>query len=536
MRVDPALMEDDTHEKRKTLELEELRGQVRALKKAEKERDIADEALRESEERFRATFNQAAVGIAHIALDGHFIRINQKYCDILGYSQDELLNSTFQAITHPDDLGKDLGNYNQLLKGNIGTFSSEKRYIRKDGSIVWAYLTVSAVSEQGRRPKYFIAVAEDITERKRTEDAVRKSREMLRLVMDNIPQAIFWKDKDSVYMGCNMVFARFAGVGTPENIVGKTDYDLAWTKEEADSFRRDDRRVMDADKPIYHIIEPQLQADGKHAWLDTNKIPMHDGDGNVVGILGTYEDITERKNAELELEKSKAQAELYVDLMSHDINNMNQAMMGYLEMAIELLRLEGKEKELVEKPLEIIEHSSKLIANVKKLRKLESGELRLKAMDLGQVLSDVKAEYQNIPGRDIRIDYAPVTGYLVMANEMIADVFSNLVGNSVKHSKDPLVITIEATAIGQGDEKYYQVKVEDNGPGIPDEQKKNLFVDIKMGESKAIRRGLGLKLVKTLVHYFHGKVWVEDRVAGDHTKGARFVVMLPAAPSGVQAC
>jgi len=492
------------------------------------ERKRAEDALRESEEKFRSTFNQAAVGIAHIALDGRFIRLNQKYCDIVGYTHDELIKRTYQSITYPDDLGADLSYNNQLIKGKIDTFSSEKRYIRKDRSIVWVNLTVSLVQEQEHEPKYFIAVVEDITERKRTEDAVLKSREMLRLVMNNIPQAIFWKDINSVYLGCNTVFARFAGVGIPENIVGKTDYDLAWKKEEADSFRRDDRRVMDMDKPIYHIIEPQLQAGGKQAWLDTNKIPMHDIEGKVVGVLGTYEDITERRNAEIELEKAKDQAELYVDLMSHDFNNMNQAMMGYLEMAIELLSLEGKEKELVEKPLEIIEHSSKLIDNVKKLRRLETGKVGLKIMDLGKTLMEVKAECQNIPGRHIKIEYVPVTGYFVRANEMLTDLFSNLVDNAIKHGHDPATITIEAKTVECEGKKYYQVKVEDNGPGIPDEQKKKLFVDIKMGESKTIRRGLGLRLVKTLVQSFQGKVWVEDRIQGDHTKGTKFVVLLPA--------
>jgi PAS domain S-box-containing protein len=486
------------------------------------------EERKRAEEMFRSTFNQAAVGIAHIALDGRFIRLNQKYCDIVGYTHDELIKRTYQSITDPDDLGMDLNYNNQLIKGKIDKFSSEKRYIRKGGSIVWVNLTVSIVRGEGRLPKYFIAVIEDITERKRTEDAVRKSKEMLRLVMDNIPQAIFWKDINSVYLGCNKVFAHFAGVRTPENIVGKTDYDLAWTRAEAEAFRRDDRRVMDTNKPIYHIIEPQLQAGGKHAWLDTNKIPMHDSEGIVVGILGTYEDITERREAELELEKAKDQAELYVDLMSHDISNMNQAMLGYLEMAIELLRLQGKEKELVERPMEIIGHSSKLIDNVKKLRRLETGKVPLKKIDLGTVLSRAKAEYQSIPGRDIRINYTPVTGYIVMANDLLADVFSNLVDNAIKYGHDPLLITMEAATVEVDGKKYYRVKVEDNGPGIPDVQKKNLFVDIKMGERKLIRRGLGLRLVKTLVHSFNGKVWVEDLVPGDYMKGARFVVMLPA--------
>ncbi len=529
MTPQPTLVENDRIRERQALEIEKLKSQVRELKKAEKEREMANEALRESEERFRATFSQAAAGIAHVALDGRFIRVNQKFCDIVGYSRDELLNSAFQGITHPDDLGKDMGGYDKLLKGDINTFALEKRYIRKDGALVWVNLTVSLVRGEDLKPKYFIAVIEDITGRKRTELEVRKSREMLRLVMDNIPQAIFWKDRNSVYLGCNTVFARFAGVGTPENIVGKTDYDLAWTREEADSFRRDDRRVMDTNLPMYHIIEPQLQAGGRHAWLDTNKIPMHDSEGNVVGILGTYEDITERKIAELELEKAKAQAELYVDLMSHDIINMNQAMRGYLEMAIELLSLEGKERELVEKPLEIIDHSSKLIDNVKKLRGLETGNIELKVMDLDKALSRAIVEYQDVPGREIRIDYAPVAGYYVQANDTLVDVFSNLIGNSVKHGRDPVVIAVKAEAVNYMGKKFYRVRVEDNGPGIPDEQKKNLFVDIKMGESRAIRRGLGLKLVKTLVQIFDGRVWAEDRVPGDHKQGARFVVMLPAA-------
>ncbi len=507
-------------------ELKELRARVGALKRAEKERDIADEALRESEERFRATFNLAAVGIAHLTLDGHFIRLNQKFCDIVGYTQVELIKRTFQSITYPDDLGKDLNNLNSLIKGEADTYSMEKRYIRKDGSLVWVNLTVSIV--RSRPSQYLIAVIEDITERKKTEDVVRKSTEMLRLVMDNIPQAVFWKDINSIYLGCNTVFARFAGVGTPENIVGKTDYDLAWSREEADAFRRDDRRVMDSDKPLYHIIEPQLQADGKHAWLDTNKIPMHDSEGNVVGILGTYEDITERRNAELELEKSKSQAELYVDLMSHDINNMNQAMMGYLEMAIELLDLEGKDKELVEKPLEIIGHSSKLIDNVKKLRRLEAGEVPARIVDLGEVLSQVSDEYRSAHGRDITINYEPLANCSIEANELLPDVFSNLVGNSIKHSQGPLTVNILLTSVLENGKKYYRVAVEDNGPGIPDEQKKNLFANITKSEQRAIRRGLGLRLVKTLVNGYQGRLWVEDRVPGEHGKGARFVVELPA--------
>ena len=148
---------------------------------------------------------------------------------------------------------------------------------------------------------------DDFKSPKRSEENLRAVKEMLQLVMDNIPQFIFWKDRNSVYLGCNQNFARVAGVGRPEGIMGKTDYDLPWKKEEADFFRECDRRVMENDCPEYHIIEPQFQAGSRQAWVDTNKIPLHDHEGNVVGIMGTYEDITDRKKTEelLEFERRR---------------------------------------------------------------------------------------------------------------------------------------------------------------------------------------------------------------------------------------
>ena len=152
-----------------------------------------------------------------------------------------------------------------------------------------------------------------IIERRCIEAKLRSSQGMLQLVMDNIPQFIFWKDKNSVYLGCNRNFAIAAGFDSPEDIVGKTDYDLPWKKEESDFYRQCDARVMETDTPEYHIIETQLQADGKQAWVDTNKIPLHDAEGQVVGILGTYEDITDRKLAEEALKKAKQELEIRVE-------------------------------------------------------------------------------------------------------------------------------------------------------------------------------------------------------------------------------
>ncbi|MBH8553919.1 PAS domain S-box protein [Nostocaceae cyanobacterium CENA357] len=128
-------------------------------------RQQIEEALRESEQRFRATFHQAAVGIAHVETNGRWSLVNQRLCDIVGYTPRELQLRTFQDITHPDDLDADLKYVEQMLTGDIQTYSMEKRYFRKDGSIVWINLTASLVREVSGLPKYFIAVIEDISER-----------------------------------------------------------------------------------------------------------------------------------------------------------------------------------------------------------------------------------------------------------------------------------------------------------------------------------------------------------------------------------
>ena len=144
-----------------------------------------------------------------------------------------------------------------------------------------------------------------ITERKRAEEALRDSRRMLQTVLDSIPSTVFWKDRDSIYLGANRALLEAAGLKSAEEIVGKSDYDLPWGKKQADSFREDDRRVMESGIPEYDIVEPYLRADGTHAWAKTNKVPLRDAEGKVVGILGTSEDITERKRAEEALRQSE---------------------------------------------------------------------------------------------------------------------------------------------------------------------------------------------------------------------------------------
>ncbi len=169
-------------------------------------------------------------------------------------------------------------------------------------------LTVFAnqVSIAIENAQLFRDVTREIEERKYAEKALLESQNMLRQVLNTLPQSVFWKDRDSVYQGCNDVFARAVGLDNPESIVGKTDYDLPWPRAEAESYRRDDHDVITGDRPKLHIIEPLQQADGSRLWIDTSKVPLHDRKGNVTGVLGVYEDITSRKSAEEKLREREA--------------------------------------------------------------------------------------------------------------------------------------------------------------------------------------------------------------------------------------
>jgi PAS domain S-box-containing protein len=133
------------------------------------ERVRGEAALRESEARFRATFEQAAVGVAHVAISGRWLRVNQRLCDIVGYTRAEMLERSFQDITYPDDLANDLRSMRQILAGERTTYAIEKRYLRKDGSLIWINVTVSLLRDQAGEPMYFISVVEDITARKQAE-------------------------------------------------------------------------------------------------------------------------------------------------------------------------------------------------------------------------------------------------------------------------------------------------------------------------------------------------------------------------------
>jgi len=191
------------------------------------ERKRSEEALLESEERFRALFEQAAVGVAQIESEtGRFLRINQKYCDIVGYTYEEMHRISLTEITHPDDVQHSLDTIKRLISGEIRDFTIEKKYIHKDGSVVWVNLTISAMWDLDEKPNYHIAVAQDITERKRTEEALRDSEDKFsRLFLSSPIWVTLSKLEDGTYLEANHAFEESTGFDR-KDVIGRTSVEF----------------------------------------------------------------------------------------------------------------------------------------------------------------------------------------------------------------------------------------------------------------------------------------------------------------------
>jgi len=193
--------------------------------------------------------------------------------------------------------------------GHATLFFSEARLHDEAGSSQGAVGVILDLTEQTTVQEELQLQAtmleDEIAKHQRVEEALRQREKMLSLVINAVPQTIFWKDTDLVYAGCNEQFARLAGLASPADVVGKTDYDLPWRPEETEAYRHDDRDVMRLDQARYHIPELQQQTDGTLIVLDTTKTPLHGDGGCVVGVLGVCEDISQRTRVERALKESE---------------------------------------------------------------------------------------------------------------------------------------------------------------------------------------------------------------------------------------
>jgi len=304
----------------------------------------ASQALRESEERFRTMADSAPVLIWMADTDAVCTFFNQAWLDFTGRTQEQELGNGWTENIHCEDKERCLNTYLSAFNARQ-CFQIEYRLRRADGEYRWLLdKGMPRFTPNGNFAGY-IGCCIDITELKQTneelekrvaerttivkqmnrqlvlemadrqhfEDQLRQSEQMLQLVLDNIPQRVFWKDRNSVYLGCNRNFANSAGFDNPEDIVGKTDYDLVCNQQEASFYRQCDARVMQTNTASDKIVACHTRKDGKQAWLETNKVPLHDTEGEVVGILGTFEDITVKRQAELALRETQERLQAILD-------------------------------------------------------------------------------------------------------------------------------------------------------------------------------------------------------------------------------
>jgi len=183
------------------------------------------------------------------------------------------------------------------VRGEAPDYRMEKRYIRKDGALAWVNVNMTVIRNAAGQPMRTVAAIEDITERKQAAEALRASQQFIEGILNAIPVRVFWKDKNLVYLGCNAVFARDVGFADPKEIIGKDDYQIG-CREQAELYRGNDRQVIESGCSKLLIEEPQTTLEGNTITLLTSKIPLRGSNGEVSGVLGTYMDITERKQAE----------------------------------------------------------------------------------------------------------------------------------------------------------------------------------------------------------------------------------------------
>ena len=382
------------------------------------DRKQAEEALAESEEQFRATFEQAAIGIAHVGLEGQWLRVNRKLCQITGYSFAELSELTFQQITHPDDLEDNLQLLNQLLSGETETYSLEKRYIHKDGSTVWIELTVALMRGPAQSPnqspnqssddalgapKYFISVIEDISERKQGREALQeRAHELANLNLQITQAAVLLEHRN----------------------------------QELDQF--------------VHIVSHDLKAP-----------------------LRAISNLSEWIEADLEGQLPP--------------NSQKQ---------LELLRTRAKRME-------------SMINNLLLYARAGRQEVALETFNVADLLSEVIDSIDPPQSFSVQVELPMPT--LTTKRTLLSQVFSNLIGNAVKHHK---------TSSGQlniawaDSGTFYEFSVKDDGPGIAPSNHKRVFEIFQTlaAQNSSESSGLGLAIVKKIVEAEEGFIRIQSAV------------------------
>jgi diguanylate cyclase (GGDEF)-like protein/PAS domain S-box-containing protein len=370
-------------------------------------------ARRQTEEIYRATFESAPVGIMHTAPDRRILHVNSKLCEILGYTREELLSMSLDSVVRKEVLGSDQPHFMRpMLEGRMQSFSSERPYVRKDGSTVWVNRTVSLVRDADGHPLYFIRIVQDVTERRRAEEAAARERALLRAVVDALPERIYVKDRDGRFLLQNAANLAVRGIVNHDDIVGKTVHDI-FPPDLAERLEAEDRAVMESGEPLLSREGRTFFGDagrrgGSVRWHLTSKVPLKDAEGRVYGLVGVNRDITDRKRIEEELRESEetfrvtfSQANVGIALLSPEFDYLQAndnycATLGYAR------------EELIGKNIQDVNYPEDAAHSMRLRERVLAGELRTITLEKQLLRKDGSPVWVNLATSLVRTaDGAP---------------------------------------------------------------------------------------------------------------------------------
>jgi two-component system CheB/CheR fusion protein len=412
-------------------------------------------------------------------------------------------------------------------------------------------LNACKIIEKKKDQPIILLAIEDITERKeiaaerkRVEDALNESQQLLRLILDAIPLRIFWKDIDLNYLGCNHMFASDAGVDSPEAIVGRSDFDLAW-KEQANLYRADDQAVISSGTSRLHYEEPQTTPEGGSIWLRTSKMPLLDVEGKIKGMLGTYEDITERRKMEKSLKKAneelsalatrlkrtaRIKAEFLAN-MSHELRTPLNSINGFSEVLYDETfgPLNEKQKKYINYVLTSGKHLLLLINQILDMAKFESKkvELAISSLPMNRLLNEISLLVADMVIKKrlhMSVEIAEDLPNIEVDELRVKEIIYNLLSNAVKFTPEGGEIGIRAKKA----DSEIEIVVWDTGIGIAPENMGKIFEGFFRVDTPYSRitegTGLGLSLSRKMVELHGGKLSAES---GGLNKGTSVRFTLP---------
>ena len=455
--------------------------------------------------------------------DGIFTLSDGKALAALGFKPGEVVGkSVFDVYRDVPD----------VLENVRGAFAgTERSGLNHVGNHVFD-VTYSPIFDEHGVVDGIAGVGVDVTEQAHAVDRLRQTRDTLSAVLDSVPQAIFWKDRDSVFLGCNLVYAASVKLEDPSQIVGKNDYDVAPTRETAEKFRADDREIMETGLAKRHIIRTGLRTDGTRFWSDTTKVPLVDRDGAVSGVLGIYADITDQMLAEehrQEMERRLLHTQKLESLgvlaggIAHDFNNLLMAVLGNLDLAVQQLSPASPALPSVEQAIQATRRATDLTRQM--LAYSGKGRFVVHRLNLGDVLRENNDLLRASIARTVTLDLAISHERAIIDGDpgQIQQIVMNLITNaSDAIGESPGTIRLEsgivdcsADELGRSrlDERppagrYAYIQVSDNGRGMDERTQQRLFDPFFT--TKFTGRGLGMSAVLGIVSGHKGAIFVDS--------------------------